>query len=92
MKYLIFYEFKEPVEDNIKKDLEIEKARIEKGEALWHSGSFYAGYYLLSEPKAFMIVDTDATSIAKWIAAYGSIMNYKISPIMTREEWEKATQ
>jgi hypothetical protein len=80
------------VDENIKKDREIEKERIEKGEALWDSGAFYADYYLLSEPKAFMIVDTDATSIAKWIAAYSPILKYKISPIMTREEYEKATK
>ena len=87
MKYVIFCEFKEPVEENQKKDKEIEKKRIEKGEAL-----DIQDYYLLSEPKWFMIVDTDETSIAKWIKAYGSILKYKISPIMTGKEWEKATQ
>jgi len=92
MKYVIFWKLKEPVEENLKKIDEIEKARIERGEALSQKGESLAEYYLLSEHKAFIIVDTDETSIAKWIASYGPVLKYKISPIMTREEWEKATQ
>ena len=93
MKYALFYEFKEPVEENKKRDKEIEKGREERGETFTTRGELVAAYWLLSEDKGLMIVDTDdPTQIAKWGAAYGPILKYKISPIMTQEEYEKVTQ
>ena len=93
MKYMIFTEFKEPLEESMKKMVEIEKGRRERGEIFSAQGESLAQYWLLSEPKGVMIVDTDDPSkIAKWCAAYGPILKYKISPTLTREEWEKATQ
>ena len=93
MKYVIFMEPKEPYEENMKKWLEIEKKRQEKGETWSAQKESLAQYYLLSEQKGFMIVDTDDVSkVWKWAAAYGPVMKYKISPIVTREEYEKATQ
>ena len=93
MKYAIFSEWKEPIEENLKKMYEIEKGRTERGENFSAQGESVVMYTLLSEPKGIMIVDTDdPAKIAKWCLAYGPILKYKISPIMTREEWEKATQ
>ena len=93
MKYVIFMEYREPVEENMKKLVEIEKGRIERGEAWSQQKESLAQYWLLSEPKGFQIIDTDDPSkIAKWCAAYGPVVKYKISPILTRDEYQKATQ
>ena len=93
MKYVIFMEPKEPYEESMKKTVEIEKKRIEKGDTFSAQGESIAQYRLLSEPKGFSIVETDDVSkVYKWAAAYGSVIKFKISPILTREEYEKATQ
>ena len=93
MKYVIFMEIKEPVEENLKRMFEIEGEREKKGETFGAQKELIANYYLLSEYKAFMIVDVeDVSRIAKWVAAYSPVMQYKISPIMTREEYEEATK
>jgi len=93
MKYVFFIEFKEPVDENMKKANEIEKERMDKGEAWSQQSESLAQYRMLSSPKGFMIVDTDDPSkIAKWITSYAPVIKFKISPIMTEEEWEKATQ
>ena len=92
MKYVIFMEPKEPYEENMKKWIEIEKKRQEKGETFSQQEESLAQYRLLSEPKGFMIVDTDDVSkVWKWAAAYGPVVKYKISPIVTRAEYEQLT-
>jgi len=92
MKYVIFFESREPVEENRKKIAEIEKGRMERGETLSQQGESFITYILLSERKAFHIVDTDVSKIVKWAEAYSNVFKYKIYPIMTREEWEKVAQ
>ena len=47
---------------------------------------------MLSKRKGFHIVDADVSRIVKWVESYSNVFEYKISPIMTREEWEKAAQ
>jgi len=93
MKYVIFMEPKEPREENMKKLLEIEKKRQEKGETWSQQKESLVQYQLLSEPKGFMIVETDDESkVWKWAAAYAPVLKYKISPIATRAEYEQMTQ
>jgi len=83
---------KEPYEENMKKWIEIEKKRQEKGETFSQQEESLVQYRLLSEPKGFMIVDTDDVSkVWKWAAAYGPVVKYKISPIVTRAEYEQLT-
>jgi hypothetical protein len=92
MKYVIFFEPKEPAEEYAKKMAEIEKGRIERGETLSQQGEPSTTYFMLSERKGFHIVDTDVSKIVKWVESYSNVFEYKIYPIMTREEWEKAAQ
>lgn len=93
MKYVIFMEPKEPYEENMKKVLEIEKKRQEKGETWSQQKESLVEYRLLSEPKGFTIVDTnDVSKVWKWAAAYAPFIKYKISPIVTRVEYQQMTQ
>ena len=81
-------EYREPVQKNREKVAEIEKKRRKKGDALNAS----AHYYMVSEPKSFMIVDIDdMAKLAKWADDYFPYMKYKITPILTREEYDKVT-
>jgi hypothetical protein len=87
MKYLIFVEPKEPREENMEKALKIQEERG-KRKKKWDTTGMY---HLLSEPKGFMIVETeDESLIAKYIDDYSSVLKMKISPIMERDEWREA--
>ena len=91
MKYVIFMEYKEPIEKNIQKVIEIEKGRIDRGEAWIQGTENLAHYMMIGEHKSFMIVETDDPSkLAKWATTYYPYLKYKISPVMTRKEYEKA--
>jgi hypothetical protein len=84
-------EYREPVKENIEKVKEVEKGRIERGESFSQQEEIVAHYMLMSEPTGIMIVETDDyTRIAKWVKTYLPYMKYKISPVMTREEFEKS--
>lgn len=84
---MIFNELKEPFDENWSKILKIEKERG-KRKKKWDT---VAQYMQLSEPKGFLIVETDDPAlIAKYQMDYGSVLKMKISPIITRSEWEKA--
>ena len=89
MRYLITWEVREPVEENNKKALEIENERRKKGE-IWADEFVLSTHFILSEPRGLQVVDTDESKLAKWIAAYYPVYKIKISPIMSREEFEDA--
>lgn len=88
MKYLIVYEFKEPVVENLKKGFEIERKRTEKGETL-SDIMIFPIHGFLSEFKAMMIVETDdPLRIAKWEIDYMPVYKYKVIPILERSDWQ----
>ena len=91
MKYVIFMEYREPIEENIKKVIDVEKGRMDRGEAWSQGKENLAHYMMIGEHKSFMIVETDDPSkLAKWATTYYPYLKYKISPVMTRKEYEKA--
>ena len=92
MKYMITWELREPYEENMKKWLEIENDRKIKGETWTEDDYVLSTHFILSEAKGLQIVDTDDSKLAKWIAAYSPVYRIKISPILSREEFVKATQ
>jgi len=89
MKYLLEFWVKEPVAENMAKVLAIEAERTKKGENL--SPYFVLPqHYLLSEPRAIMIAETEnINKVAKWAKDYMALMSYKISPMMERSEFDK---
>jgi hypothetical protein len=93
MRYLIIFGVKDPVEENLKKALEIEKERRKKGE-IWGEDSLIGGthHILSSAYKGLHVVDTTEAKIAKYLEAYKNVFDIKISPIMHREEYQKAIQ
>jgi len=94
MKYLLIGNIKEPIEKNMEKMNEIEKGRIERGENFAAGSNMIFPIHVLissAPPKQVMVVDTTEAELAKWIAAYSSVMECKISPLMTRQEWQEAT-
>ena len=91
MKYLMLGELRKPYEENRKKMYEIEKKRTEKGEVLGDA-IIFPQHVLLSKTNAsFMVVDCTEEKLAKWIAAYQDVADFKIHPIMARSEFEKVT-
>ena len=90
MKYMITSEIREPVEENMKKALEIENERRKKGEALTKDDYVLSTHIILTGPTGLAIVDTDDSKLAKWVAAYSPVYKIKISPIIARSEWEEA--
>ena len=91
MRYLLVMEVKEPFEENWKKAMEIMSERRQKGET-WGKESLLGGNhrFLSAARKGMNVVDTSEAKIAKYIAAYESVLNIKFSPIMHSVEWEKA--
>lgn len=88
MKYLLIGELRKPYEENRKKVNEIEKKRTEKGEVL--DAIIFPIHALLSKANTyFMVVDCEEEKLAKWIAAYQDVTDFKIHPIMARSEFEK---
>ena len=76
----------------MKKALEIEKGRKERGETFDQKGEMIEQYWFLEGRKTFQIIETDDVSrINKWVWAYGSLIkNLKIAPVLTRKEWQEA--
>lgn len=82
----MIFKVKEPSEENLKKGIAIENERIERNENFGDDIVFPLHQYL-SESKSFMIVETDDHSkLAKWVADYTSVFDYKIVPIIP---WSK---
>jgi hypothetical protein len=89
MKYVLFWEVKEPFEENLKKSLEIMKKRGKRKKKHDTIGM----YMLLSEPKGFTLIETDDISvIPKFMDDYNPVLKLKISPIMSFSEWTEATK
>ena len=90
MKYLIEFWVKEPFAENLKKVYEIEADRTKKG-VNFGSNIPFPQHYLLSEPRAIMIVEDDEkmSKISKWLKDYLSVMTMKVSPLKLRSEFDK---
>ena len=91
MKYLMIGELRKPYEENRKKMYEIEEKRTEKGEVLGDAIIFPQHLLLSKENASFRGVDCEEEKLAKWIAAYQDVADFKIHPIMARSEFEKFT-
>jgi hypothetical protein len=89
MKYLIYYEVKEPQDENWEKAMDIEKEREKKGETWQQKGEFIEMYSFLEGNKGIQIVETeDVSRIVKWAQVYGpTAKKLKIIPVLTRKEW-----
>jgi len=82
LKYLIIFEPREPIEDNVRKSFEIEKKRTSKG-IVFGDEQVFPEHQFLSENKRFMIVETDdPMRIAKWEVDYMTVLKYKVIPII----------
>ena len=92
LKYVILAEYKDPVEESLKKAMEIEKGRVERGETWNQMGEMIGQYIFLEGNKGFTIVDTEKVShIFKWTKAYGPVLkSVKVLPVLDRSEWEEA--
>ena len=82
MKYLMTFSVKEPSEKNLKKAMEIQSKRREKGEAFGDDIIFPIHQYI-TKSKSFMVIETDAPlKLSKWVADYISVFDYEIIPII----------
>jgi hypothetical protein len=92
MKFLIIHEFKEPIEENLAKALEKEKERgklREKGKRKPMMKMITPMFMTSELPfKSYWVVDCEYEQIVEWMNDYRAFMNAKISPVITREEWE----
>ena len=89
MKYLIISEAKEPVEENLVKSREIEKKRQEKGDSLTDKMVTPMFFPVASPPKSYWVVDCEIEDVMKWANDYRGVLNAKIIPVATRQEWAK---
>ena len=92
LKYVIWAEYKDPLEESLKKAMEIENQRKIRGESWSQTGEMIEQYMFLEGNNGFSIVDTeDVSSIFKWTKAYGTVLKkVKVLPVLTRKEWEEA--
>jgi hypothetical protein len=82
LKYLIMFEPREPIEENVRKAFEIDNERTSKGIDLVDV-SIFPEHQFLSENMRFMIVETDdPMRIAKWEVDYMTVLKYKVIPII----------
>ena len=89
MKYMIIGEIKEPVEENMAKSMEIEKKRQEKGDVLSDKMITPMFYPIVTPPKAYWVVDCERKDVMKWANDYRGVLNAKIIPVETRQDWAK---
>ena len=82
MKYLIMFEPREPIDENVRKAFEIGNERASKG-ITFGDEQIFPEHQFLSENKRFMIVETDdPMRIAKWEVDYMTVLKYKVIPII----------
>jgi len=91
MKYVIYAEWKGPIDETMKKSTEIENERKIRGETFSQTGELIEQYVFLEGMKGFFLVEIeDLSSIFKWTRAYGDLLKkVKIKPVLTRKEWEE---
>jgi hypothetical protein len=91
MKYLIEWWPREPVEENLKKGSEIEAERRKKGVLVGESETVFPIHFTLSDPRGIWVIEDDVkmSTLSKWFKAYGTVYNIKITPLISRAEFEK---
>ena len=86
MKYLVYMSLMEPYEENVKKMIQIEKRRIDKGES-WDKEMIFPIHSIQTTGNSFMILNTDdSLKLAKYRHDYGGVLDVEIHTI---EEFNK---
>jgi hypothetical protein len=92
MKYMIISERKDPMEKYDAKVSEIDKARIEsreKGERLSMNKVTPIFASIESPRKLYYVVDCEAKQLMELVRDFRTVMNIKIIPVESLEEWQK---
>jgi hypothetical protein len=89
MKYLIEFKIKEPVEENWNRIMEINNKRESEGKGFVANNRLIGRWFSVAEGlKVIQIVEIEEPSIlAEWVEAYRVAVKFKVSPIMTAEEY-----
>ena len=83
MKFVVTGGMKEPWEENMVKAIEIEKKRSS-------IKMLTPIYFSMGSPrKSFVVFECEPEEMMKWSKDYGVVLNAKVTPVMTREEWAK---
>jgi len=91
MKYLVEFWPKEPWDENLKKGSEIEAERRKKGVIISEKETVFPIHFALSDPRGIEIIEDDVkmSKLSKWFKAYSSVYNVKITPLISRVEFDK---
>ena len=91
MKYLIEWWPKEPWDENLKKGYEIEAERRKKGVTIGEKETVFPIHFTLSDQGGIWIIEDDVkmSKLSKWFKDYGSVYNVKLTPLISRAEYEK---
>jgi len=89
MKYLIEFEIREPLEENWERVLEINNDRESSGKGFVANNRLIERWFSVSEGlKVIQVVEIEEPSIlADWVEVYRNVIKFKISPVMTPEEY-----
>ncbi len=90
MRYLIEQKVREPVRENEKVMWEINDAREEAGKGFIARGILKHRWHSVSDGETtYQVIETDDPSIlSEWAEAYRNVKKFKISIIMTSEEYK----
>ena len=89
MKYLIEFEIREPLEENWERVLEINTERERSGKGFVANNRLFGRWFSVAEGlKVIQVVEIDEPSIlADWVESYRNVIKFRISPVMTAEEY-----
>jgi len=86
MKYLVYMTLLEPQDENMKRMVQIEKKRVEKGEN-WGKDMLFPIHTFLTTGSGFMVVETDDTmKLAKYRRDYAGVFDIEIHVIKAFDE------
>ena len=86
MKYLVYMKLLEPQDENMKKMIQIEKKRVDKGEN-WGKDVIFPIHSMMTTGHSFMVVETDDTmKLAKYRRDYAGVFDIEIHMIKAFDE------
>ena len=86
MKYLVYMTLLEPQDENMKKMIQIEKKRVEKGEN-WGKDMIFPIHSIITSGSGFMVVETDdVKKLAKYRLDYAGVFDIEIHMIKPFDE------
>ena len=86
MKYLVYMTLLEPEDENMKRMVQVEKKRVEKGDN-WGKDTVFPIHNIMTTGTGFMVVETDdVLKLARYRRDYAGVLDIEIHTIKAYDE------